>query len=263
MILDGVLEGGKESGVKVSVVQFDPTIDYEKHPDQLPRGVQDGDIRKFLVVGNPNLSFVRSLLARDIRVVYLSRFIDLPGVLSIVPDYAEAATIAVRYLASLGHRRFGFVALSYFKNTWHGNELQRGARETLDKLGIPCTNDDFKFGEPNLAASIEQLFARGRKRPTALFAFDDLSADYAIRSLTERDVPVPANASVVGCNDDRQAAHGALPLSTVHLPVTQMGARAVAEANRLAASGPLAEAAKIVLPVYLIERASSGPPPAA
>jgi len=261
LILDGVVEGGAESGVKVSVVQFDPGLDYEKHPEQLPRSVHEGDIRKFILVGNPNLSFIRSLLARDITVVYLSRYVDLPGVVSIVPDYAEAATIAVRYLAGHGHRKLGFVALSYFKDAWHGNELQRGATAALKQLDLPCSPDDFKYGDPTLNAAVKELMERPRNRPTAIFAFDDLSAEYALRSLHQMDLRVPEQVSVVGCNDERQAAIGTLPLSTIHLPVTQMGARAVHEANSLAAASPPAEPVKIVLPVYLVERASSGPAP--
>ena len=261
MILDGVVEGCSKDNVKVSVVQFDPEIDYEKNPELLPRGVQEGDITKFVLVGNPNLSFVRSLLARDIRVVYLSRYVNLPGVISIVPDYAEAASIAVHYLASLGHQRIGFVALDYFKDAWHGAELQRGALSALQALGIDASPADFHFASPSLDEVVRTLMRPSSSRPTALFAFDDLSADYAIRTLTELDLRVPTQVSVIGCNDDRQSGQSALPLSTIHLPVTEMGARAVHEVNQIALHGAPDHPTKIVLPVFLVQRATSGPPP--
>jgi len=260
MVLDGIVEGTMESNVKVSVVQFDPDIDYEKNPNQLPRGVQEGDITKFILVGNPNLSFVRSLLARDIKVVYLSRYIDLPGVLSIVPDYAAAANIAIRYLAGLGHKHISCVALDYFRGAWHGNELKRGAIQTFEELKMEWSEDDFHYSHPDLDTVIHHLMNRKHKRPTALFAFDDLSADYAIRALSDLNIRIPGQVSIVGCNDDRQAAQSLQPLSTVHLPVTQMGARAVTELNTLAVNGSPPEPAKIVLPVYLVERATSAPP---
>lgn len=260
MVLDGVVEGCSDSSVKVSVVQFDPDLDYEKNPDQLPWGVQEGDITKFILVGDPNLSFVRSLRARDIQVVYLSRFVDLPGVVSIVPDYAEAASIAVRYLAGLGHRQISCIGLNYFKDAWHGNELRRGAVEAMEKLKLPFGEEDFQFAKPSLDIAVRTLMQRDRNRPTALFAFDDLSADYALRALADLDIKVPGQVSIVGCNDDRQAAQSSLPLSTVHLPVTQMGGRAVTEVNQLALKANSGEARKITLPVYLVERATSTAP---
>jgi DNA-binding LacI/PurR family transcriptional regulator len=258
MILDGVVDGGKESGVKVSVIQFDPKLDYEKYPEELPRSVQDGDIQKFILVGAPNLSFVRCLIARGLKVVYLSRFIDVPGVLSIVPDYAAAAATAVNYLASLGHQQIAFIALSYFKDSWHCHEFMRGATTAMDKLGITHHPDNLRFAEPNLDVVVMDLMRRRKRRPTALFAFDDLSAEYALHTLVKNGIRVPEEVSIVGCNDERQAALGSLPLSTIHLPVTQMGTRAVSEANQLAVNGTLTEPRTIVLPVYLIERATSG-----
>lgn len=260
IMMDGIVVSAAESNVKVSIMQFDPDIDYRRQPDRLPYSVLEGEISKYVVGGAPNMSFLESLIERGANVVYVSRQIDMPGVVSVVPDYHNAAEIAVRYLYNLGHRRIGFMGFSYFKDGYHGLTLKKGAIDTLKSLGLKWSEDDFQYDEENYTANESQALNRllaQKSPPSAVFCFDDVSAELLIRAAQNRGLDVPADLSVIGCNDERQAATAIPPLTTVHLPVFEMGVRAVQVVNSVAKQGLEAVDSKIVLPVYLVERAST------
>jgi LacI family transcriptional regulator len=73
---------------------------------------------------------------------------------------------------------------------------------------------------------------------------------------------VPADLSVVGCADDALSSHLQPTLSTIHLPAEEIGMTSVAETGRRVRERDLfpSEAKRILLPVKLVERESSGPP---
>jgi LacI family transcriptional regulator len=80
-----------------------------------------------------------------------------------------------------------------------------------------------------------------------------------LSALRERGCRVPEDVSVVGCDDMAFSAFLAPPLTTVRIPFQQTGRRA---AELLLAKIGRAEIPhRELLPVQLIERNSTGPPP--
>jgi DNA-binding LacI/PurR family transcriptional regulator len=62
------------------------------------------------------------------------------------------------------------------------------------------------------------------QRPfTALFAFNDISAIGAMRALTEANLEIPEDVSVVGFDDIQSAAYQNPALTTVRQPMRDMG----------------------------------------
>jgi DNA-binding LacI/PurR family transcriptional regulator len=260
LILDGVVAGTSTHSLSLSLVQYDPGTDYEAHPELLPEWVAEGQTGKCIFAGTPNPGLLRLLVQRGIHLVYASRNPAVPGVSCVVPDYREAATMAVRYLHNLGHRRIGFFALDYFSGTYPGKELLAGARQALDELGLEGLLNVTPTGSSppgERAATALRQFMQDAAPATAVFAFDDLSAETIAHAAAASGVGIPGDLSLVGCNDERQSVHMHPPLTTVHLPVFEIGRLAVELVNQLAVSpGPAPDQCR-VLPVFMVERATT------
>jgi len=95
-------------------------------------------------------------------------------------------------------------------------------------------------------------------RPTGLLAMSDELALGAMRAAEELGIAVPAELSVVGFDDTPPAALARPALTTVHQPHHDKGVAAVQWLL-----DPSGKPASQVLPVELVVRASTAPPPRA
>ncbi len=99
------------------------------------------------------------------------------------------------------------------------------------------------------------------ERPTTVFAVNDLAAVGAIRAIEEAGLEVPRDISIVGFNDLSAAIGTARLLTTVRLPLHDMG-KAAAEHLLAQITGNTAAREPVVIPVELVIRQSTGPAPA-
>ncbi len=174
-------------------------------------------------------------------------------------DY-EGGRLATEHLLALGHRR---IAHLYGSRDNYSNEGRyRAYVDVLRAAGVEPDQDLVREGGFNRSTSYEssRLLARmpERRRPTAIFAANDLSAHGAIDAITEAGLRVPDDISVVGYDDTWYASITNPPLTTVRMNVDLIGRRA-AELVISSIEGRLEED-HIVLPVSLTIRQSSGPP---
>jgi len=258
MILHGVLDAALNAGSKTSIAYFDGNIDYRKFPELLPFPVLDPGVDKFILSAAPNYSLIEALVERGKQVVYISRRVDVPEVASIVPDYQQAARLALEYLAGLGHRQIGFLASTFFKDSYNAEELLAGIRKAMKDLHLLCPGSDLHPESRSMEDTVDQLFSR-QDPPTAIFAYDDYSAEMAMKLLQERGLSIPDDVSIVGCNDEREAALTNPPLTTVHLQSHELGRGAVELVNRMLISANGDYERHQILPVNLVERASAKP----
>ena len=178
---------------------------------------------------------------------------------SVVVDNAAGAAAAIRHLADLGHRRIGHVRGPA------GNVLTllraRGVTESLAAAGLPERADwtfdgDFTLASGRRAAAA--WFALD-DRPTAIFCASDQTALGLMAGLIEGGASVPGDVSVVGFDDIAVASHVVPALTTVRQPRAEIGERAARLLLRRL-DGETGEE-RVVLPVTLIPRASTAPPP--
>ena len=142
---------------------------------------------------------------------------------SIVPDDYYDASLAVRHLLSLGHRRIGYIN---GPNNWHSaRERLAGYRDELARHGIIfdptlVQPGDWEFDSGYAAA--RRLLERA-ERPTALFAANDLMALGAIYGLQDAGLAVPADIAVVGYDNRDFTTIFRPKITTVSLPTYEMG----------------------------------------
>lgn len=200
-------------------------------------------------------SLAGRLAERDVPSVFLDGIKPGPRRSNLKLDYAEGAGEAVRYLHTLGHRRFALIAGPQNRAS---HAAYRHAVETqLKKLGLKMHliegNNDVDTGA-HAAARLVTL----PSRPTAVLCSNDLTALGATRSFVRCGLHVPRDVSVVGADDIPFATLAQPALTTVRIPREQLGAVAFAKLHAMLAS-PRQAGTETTLATQLVIRESTGP----
>ena len=177
-------------------------------------------------------------------------------------DNARGARTATDHLIGLGHRRIAHVRGRADLESARLREA--GYREALAAAGIPSDPDLLREGDyrasPATAGAVRSLLSLPR-RPTAVFAANDLSAICTVEVAQDMGLRVPQDLSVVGFDNVPEAADCAVPLTTVAQPLREMGAQAVRMLIDLLDGRGCAP--HVRMPARLVVRASTGPAPTA
>jgi LacI family transcriptional regulator, galactose operon repressor len=174
-------------------------------------------------------------------------------------DNADGIASMVAELVRLGHRRIAFLAGP--TSLYVARHRLAGYRRGLADAGIAFDEHlvvSSGFNREGGAFAIDMLLA-GSAPFTAVCSANDLLALGALERLAELGIAVPSEVSVAGFDDIQTAAMAAPKLSTVRLPLHEIGRRGFAFAERqLAGARPRPER----LPTELVMRESTAPPPA-
>jgi LacI family transcriptional regulator len=133
----------------------------------------------------------------------------------------------VAHLLSLGHRRIAIIKGA--AGNYDAAERLRGYRTALRDAGVDPEHSlerDGEFTEDGGYAATLRLL-EVKPRPTAIFAANDSMAIGALSALRESGVRVPADMAVAGFDDIPLARYMDPPLSSVKVPISDLGARAV------------------------------------
>lgn len=133
----------------------------------------------------------------------------------------------VGHLIGLGHRRVAIIKGA--SGNYDAAERLRGYRLALREAGVTPERSLESHGEfteaGGYAATVELL--KVVPRPTAIFAANDSMAIGALSALRESRVRVPDDMAVVGFDDIPLARYMDPPLSSVRVPIAELGACAV------------------------------------
>lgn len=146
---------------------------------------------------------------------------------------ADGAAQAARHLASLGHKRIAHV---------HGPKSFRSAHERLAGFRAGLQEFDIELDDA-LTIEAGYTFESGARaankllslanRPTAIFAGNDEMAIGIYTSARKLGLSIPDDLSIVGFDDTPMASRIAPALTTVRLPIRDMGAEAADSLMRL------------------------------
>ncbi len=256
LMLEGVAEVCEDEGL--ALVLIPARTPAEGRPDVLRTALVDGVI--FHCASTDRLRR-RVVEDRRLPVVLLD---GSPGVddLFVGIDDRGGARAAAAHLLGLGHRRLAIVTMSAAADTYHEVVDLRllGYRDALAAAGVDpdaatvVAGGDLELDEFN--ARIRALLDRP-DRPTGVLAMSDELGAGVVRAARSIGLQVPADVSVVGFDDSATAFAVEPPLTTVRQDFARKGRLAV----RMAL-GDTSEGRQVVLPVELVVRGSSGPPPA-
>lgn len=174
---------------------------------------------------------------------------------SVAPCNRAAAAMGTEYLRRFGHERILFLMRRGRRTIERRFEGWRDAMpDGADIRELAVEVDDWL---PELAArAIEQrIDGRGGLDFTAILAAGDSLAVGAAMGLAARGYDVPGAASVMGMDDLPQAAFHNPPLTTIHIPIREIGAASL-DLLREQVVGFSAPARRVELACHIVERAS-------
>ncbi|MGC0274952.1 LacI family DNA-binding transcriptional regulator [Pseudactinotalea sp. Z1739] len=175
-----------------------------------------------LVIVSPRLptSRLRAMLT-GIPSVVVNRAVR--GLPSVVCDNTRALQQAAEHLHGLGHRRLALVRGP--RRSWAAEQRAKAIREwtrprEVDLVELGPFEAQFEAGRTAAGDLVDS-------GATAAFAFDDLMAAGMIAGLNDRGEQVPADRSIVGCDDVLLARTMTPGLTTVSAPFVDLGRHAV------------------------------------
>lgn len=170
-------------------------------------------------------------------------------------DHGATGSLAAEHLLGLGHRRIATITGTRTRKVVQAR--MRGFRAALRAANVTLperriVEGDWTYGG-GWAAAHRLLDAD--PAVTAIFVHNDTMAVGVLKALHERGLNLPADCSVVGCDDLSFAGYLVPPLTTVRIPFQETGERAAALlVDRI---GGKEIPARNLLPVELVVREST------
>jgi LacI family repressor for deo operon, udp, cdd, tsx, nupC, and nupG len=177
---------------------------------------------------------------------------QISGLPSVVINEEQGMRQAVDHLVSLGHRSIAY--LGGPANSWSNRAKWRALQAATRQHGIAIE----RLGpfSPTVAGGAAAADAALIAGTTAVIAFNDLLAIGTQMRLHARGIDVPADVSVVGCDDIFGADFCRPPLTTLAADIEQAGRSAI---DLLLGTLRDTSPEKFVLASHLRIRESTGP----
>ena len=175
-----------------------------------------------IIIGRFKAETLHQLEAYFKKIIYVGLNILDADCDQIVCDSYKITCSVVNYFYSQGHRKIGFIG---------SNEgRMRGYRETVKSLNLPV-DDRYIISDMFLSmdGGYQGMLCLLDSAPdvTAVFCANDMVSIGALRACRDRNIRVPDDISLIGCNDVENVQYTSPMLSSVHVPLEEMGKMAV------------------------------------
>lgn len=160
---------------------------------------------------------------------------------SVAIDEAAGITAAVRHLLDRGHRRIGFYG---GEPGYRGSIVRTGAfRAVVRGAGLTVDEDAIQLGpqEPIAAYEPARRFLERRRDLTALVCNNVTTAFGVSAAAHDLGIDIPRDLSLVAFHDVPDAEVARPAISTVRMPMRQLGERGVRALLRAVAGGTVAD----------------------
>jgi len=216
-----------------------------------------GDLRE-----SPQDRTFLTKMAKDRRVVSVCRGSQqlVENTSSVGVDNRKGVSMALNYLAHLGHRRIAHINAGRVGDFYERAEAY--CEFIREQFGEPC-QDYIQFDENSYEGGYRATKALLSlpSPPSAVFAADDTMAIGALSAASDMGFVVASDLSVIGFDDVKIAAHLRPALTTIGQPIEEIGKKAV----ELLLEVIEADSIRDPLPQFLLDpelviRDSCGPP---
>ncbi|MBP6996737.1 MAG: LacI family DNA-binding transcriptional regulator [Phycicoccus sp.] len=229
--------------------------------DYLRRLVREGRVDGFILQATDEAA-TESVLDRmttNLPVVLINARSRHAG--SVVLDDVAAARTATDHLLTLGHRRIGHIG--GLPGSFTARRREQGYVAALHGAGLRrrrawCTSLGYQPQDGR--AAIHELWARPGPAPTGLVVANVNAGLGVLAGLRDVGVRVPQEVSVVAIHDSGVAALMAPALTTVQLPLYELGIQAVRDLVVRLSAGPARHSVVSDPAAILRLRESTAPP---
>jgi DNA-binding LacI/PurR family transcriptional regulator len=228
---------------------------------ELPKVVQRHDVIRAVVLAGTNSSNLLELLThKGIPFVVLGNNVlgdqrSLAKNDVVFADDIQGGQDATRYLIGLGHRRIWFVGntrLPWFARCYEGYRRAMEESGLVPRESSTDSEDDTESGYLGTKSLLAQ-----DESATAILAGNDPTAHGVYKALRDRNLRIPEDISVVGC-DDTVGTWLYPALSTTREFPEQLGKQLV-ELVLSRIAEPDQAPQRVTVPTELMKRDSAGP----
>jgi DNA-binding LacI/PurR family transcriptional regulator len=198
---------------------------------------------------------VLAIAARS-PTVLVNRVVD--GLPAVTVPAGDGIRQAVAHAVALGHRHCSYVAGP--QHSWSNQQRQLAMRVACEESGIRLT--EFGPFEARFDSGVHAADLVRAAGATCVVAHNDMVALGLLARFTDRGIAVPGEISVIGVDDSLLARSSNPLLTSVRLPLRDMGRQAVDLIVDLLRTPSSRKPPVIELDSQLRVRRSTGPAPA-
>ena len=244
---------GRHGYYLLLIMTDDPEVERSQTLAALQSRRVDGAIVTSSRVSDP---LFRQLLDEGRKFVLIGRVLEDLPVSYVDNDNVKVGYMATRHLIEAGYRRIAMIS----GDPEYVVSLDRieGYKKAVSEAGMEFRKEYLVNAGFTREAGEEaccKLLALDEP-PDAVFAADDTMASGAIRAVLKSGLRVPEDVGVIGVNDDPLASMMRPTLSTVRIPVFELGVWAARILVDLLSNGETVPR-QMVLPGKLVVRESS------
>jgi LacI family transcriptional regulator len=261
-LLRGVEDGADEAG---DIVLLGRAERVDSSGEVLRRLVGEGRVDGCLLQRDDHLDAeaLRQLMRHDVPVVLVNGTAPRGSAAraSVSLDDAAGARLATQHLIGLGHSRIGMI--SGLRTSGTARRREEGFRNALHAAGLRASAG----WTPKLGYSPEEgrraltEIMSARRGPTAVLVANINAAFGVLGAAAELGIRVPGELSVIAIHDDWVAGYTSPPLTTVRMPLYEMGRQAVRVLMDVLDDKKPTELVITDPPPELVLRSTTAPPP--
>lgn len=226
MLLHGIEEVAKEKNYGVFVCNTQRDLKIEENYLRMMKSVRP---RGIIYTCNPSRSCKEKVeeLAAEIPLVIINNREELLEIDAVELNNAKPGRLMARHLLELGHRHVAFVSppltskqgqrlkrvegfVREFEEAGYGDGvIVKSADEDLDEV-IPSMDSEYKMGY-----YLTKELLREDKNLTAIVGMNDMIAFGIMDAVLESKLRIPADISVVGCDNTVYSSFRSISLTTI------------------------------------------------
>ncbi|WP_163101633.1 LacI family DNA-binding transcriptional regulator [Peribacillus alkalitolerans] len=253
-VLRGLSEGAHERqyALQISTGKTEDEI-YDGVVQMVQGGRVDGVILLYSRIEDRVLTYLKE---RKFPFVVIGKpFKDVEQITHVDNDNYKATKEATKYLLDLGHKQIGFIGgdLNFVVTI----ERLLGYEKALREAGIQ-SNDDFIIHSQFLREGGQEAISKLlnlKNPPTALVVADDLMALGVLNTLSEMNISVPDDISILSFNNVLFSELSKPPLTSVDINIFELGYQAAKSLIQLL-ENPKEPVKRLIVPHELVKRQS-------
>jgi len=234
----------------------------DDNPDTLNRyltGIHMQNVDGFVLCFIDNNKVIEEFideLHSNTPMVFLSWDINNTKHSSVVIDVFEGIYISTKYLIELGHKNIAYIGGP--EDDIISKEKFNGYTKAMESVGYEI-NQQLIFHN---SYTLQSGYQAARKLtmlpviPDALVAENDILAIGSIKYFLQRKINIPDDIAIIGFDNIPLSAMYEPSLSTISLPITQMGNEAI-KVLMSSIDNPLSKSKQIILKTSLVIRSST------
>lgn len=255
-VIQGLSEGVHDNHYALQMTSGKTATDsYEGVVQMVEGGRVDGIILLYSMIDDRIMEY---LTKRKFPFVVIGKPYDLVDKITHVDnDNYMAAKEATEYIIGLGHSNIGFIGGS--PSLTVTLDRLNGYKQALMDAHINLNDNYIIHGDFLREGGQEAVKALLRKTipPTALLVTDDLMAVGVVNSLTEMQIDIPSEVSIISFNNALFAEMSRPPLTSIDINIKELGYQAASSLIQLLKSEN-EPVKRIIIPHKLVIRQSCG-----